>query len=754
MGWFRSAARSAMAQPVFSVVSVLRARDGKTAGAGVLLTPTTLLTCAHVVNDAVDRPMFEMREPPEEPLTVTVHRPGRATRTDARVTHWVPPRRRTPAGSGPPLPVRPQHDQEWLGDLAVLEIEAVDGNDRVRVPQWAAMAEGQVLRAWHSSALHSSYADVKVGPCDQEIGYMDGWPTGMAIGPAYSGGPLWSTMRDAVVGIVCAHVAGPTDAAGQPLPFHPQHVVRRSWGIPWQRIVEELRSVGAGYLFDLPDADPDDPAALLLAGLLDSLLPSQFARSEHARAVADRCGYGYPEGASAPTPEEFARFLVTEPRALATLSEVLRRKEPRAAEQLLAAGQLSRVPRLLSPREYRRLHSVLEAVPEPVLARLPETMRAALPLAAPLGGSTGTEPPGGPGTGSPATGGTGAAETGPARTLDALLDHLEYLHGDSRTDTGGPRVPALLRVVEYLAVLCPPTQRAGLRLWSDGVAERLAIPRSALHERRSDATEWHKQQDRAQAQGAVPRVLAQIGREAGDRYRLRVWCDEGAGPRQVSAEGEVTYTAAEAAHVLLHAVESLYRNAPVERRPVVEALVDRSALNLPIDEWESFRPDDVVPGVLGVEYPLVVNCPDLLRRNARFLPAWRERWRQLDTGSALRLSDAALGVREVYGMLMDRTDAVRVAVDVPQDLRDALVQTCLAVGVPVVVWDRSAAAGDSHAVREMTAVTTRELPEGVRAYRARTVHRPQEFPGRPVLAWADADRTVPQLHLSEPQEGP
>ncbi|MFG2225811.1 trypsin-like peptidase domain-containing protein [Streptomyces sp. NPDC048644] len=745
MGWFHSSIRSPSAQPLYSVVSVLRGKDGKSAGAGVLLAPTTLLTCAHVVNDALQRPMFDDREPSGERVKVTLHRPHEVTRTWAAVTHWLPPRRRVPGGPGAAsrLPVRPLQDAEWLGDLAVLEIEAADGE--VHVPQWAPMAEGQMLRAWHGSARSSTYADVRVGPCDGEIGYMDGWPTGMAIGPAYSGGPLWSTMHNAVVGLVCAHVGPPTDAAGRPLPYTPQHIARRSWGIPWQRITEELRAAGAGHLFDPPEADADDPAAGLLCSLLKSLLPSGVRRADYARAVAGRCGYGYPEGASSPSPEEFAAFLVTEPRALAALSEVLRRNEPHAAEQLLAVGWLSRVPRLLAPREYRRLHDVLATVPAAALARLPEAVRAALPRTASfpveeVAGHLGRDT-------------SDVSGTGTAQALDALLDHLEYLPGDSRSERGGPRVPALLTAVEYFSALCPPAQRAHLRLWSDGVAERLAVPRQAMTERRSVAAGWHQTQDRARAQGTVPRVLAQIGLEAGDRYRLRVWCDEGSGLRQVSTEGDVTYSATEAARVLLRAVESLYRTAPVESRPVVEALVDRGALNLPIDEWESVGPDDVVPEVLGVGYPLVVNCPDL-RRKERFLHDWRDRWRKLDTGHTLRLDDAAVGVREVYAMLLDRTDTVRVAVDVPQALREAIVQTCLSVGVPVVVWDRQADDGGSHAVREMTAVTTRKLPEEVRTYRAKSVHRPQEFTGRPVLAWADADRTVPQLHLSEPQEGP
>jgi hypothetical protein len=69
----------------------------------------------------------------------------------------------------------------------------------------------------------------------------------------------------------------------------------------------------------------------------------------------------------------------------------------------------------------------------------------------------------------------------------------------------------------------------------------------------------------------------------------------------------------------------------------------------------------------------------------------------------------------------------------------------------VVVWDRGQD-GASHVVRHTAQVTTRELPDGVRSYRANAMASPSEFPGRPVLAWADADRTVPRLHLTEPQE--
>ncbi|WP_149827865.1 trypsin-like peptidase domain-containing protein [Streptomyces tailanensis] len=715
MGWFLKAARSASADPRYSVVSVLGAA-GTSVGGGVLLAPDQLLTCAHVVNDALGRAPFDTRHPVGRSIPVALHGPSGTARHTTRVSYWVPARRR----DGVPG-VRENRDHEWLGDLAVLQLEAMPARP-VPLPEWQPMEPGQSLRAWHGTGLSSSFADVRVKTCDGVIAYMDGDATGMAIAPAYSGGPLWAVSRNAVVGIVAAHIMPPTHpTTGLPEPFHSQNVARRSWGIPWQRIENELRAVGAAALFDLPEPDPEDPALPLLTDLLDRCMPSPSLRGDHARAVAERCGYGYADQETAPTTEEFARLLLTEPRALATLVEVLQRRDPAAVPELLAAGRLSEIPKLLSPREHRRLMHLLGLLPAPIKARLTEAVRAALPLAAAF-----------PGDDSP----------------EALLDHLECLPGDSRTEADGLRVPGLLRVIEYVAVLCTPAQRADLRLWCNSVVDRLGIPRPSLAERRSDAEDWARAQRR---RTAPSRVLARITRAAADRYRLRMWCDEGEGPRQASTDGDTTYSGAEAAGELLRVLQALYRAAPDGRRPLLEAHVDREGLNLPIDEWNSSAPDDLVPGVLGAEYPLVVICPELLYRYERFLPDWRHRWRHLDTDASLYFGDAAQGRVEVYGALLENKDAVRVFVDVPPRTRDEIVQTCLMMGVPVVVWDRGRQPR-SHAVERMTAVTARELPEGVRAYRAKTINRPQEYTGHPVLAWADADRAVPRLQLSEPWE--
>ncbi|QOV36115.1 trypsin-like peptidase domain-containing protein [Streptomyces ferrugineus] len=721
MGWFIPAGAVPGDEARPRVASVRRTSDGKTAGGAVVLGVDAVLTCAHVVNDALGRAMFETRPPGLEELFVEVKGARRTERYPARVAHWIPARTR----DGEAVP---DGDGEWLGDLAVLRIDAPPGG-ALTPDRRAAMVPGRRVRAWHGSGRGATFADLRVAALDGPIGYLDGESTGMAVGPGYSGGPLWCEEDGAVVGLVTAHFMPPHAADGAPLPHSPQHMIRRSWGIPWQQVEVELRRLDAPDLCDLSgtsrveDARAADPEAFgMLVEAIGNALPSPYSLGDVARQLALACDVGQGSPVSPPPIEEFAAFLLRHPRALAACTEILRPRNPAATNRMLVAGRFSKTPLLLSPRERHRLHQLLRKVDRSVLERIPEAVReAAKRVAVPTDGGT----------------------------LDILLDKLEKLSGDGHSDDGEPRVPALLRVVEYVAVLCPPPRQAELRLWSDGVRVRLGIPEAALRERRSDAQDWGRM-----LRGGVPRkrVLVQVARAERGRHRLRIWCDEGTGPRQVSADSAASHTASQAARELLRVLESLTPSAQDGGRPLVEVLVDRADLNLPVDEWAAQVPGEIVPGVLGVEFPLVVHCPELLRRHERFLPDWRERWRQLDSGKTLVVADPAQDPHQVYYELMGRLDTVRVSVDVPQGPRDAIVQICLAVGIPVVVWDRGRDT-PSHVTQHMAEVATRELPDGVRVYRANARGtRAPEFPGRPVLAWADADRTVPRLHLSEPQE--
>jgi hypothetical protein len=711
-GWTWQAAEGET--PDGPIVTVRSPDDLRTVGAGFALGPDTVLTCAHVINDALGRGMLDSRPPGPDEIPVEVNTEDGTARCLARVAHWIPPRARDGGA------VR-EGDGEWLGDLAVLRVDAPPGGLPV-VPWRAAMADGQQVRAWHGSGRHASFADLTVTSLAGPIGYLDGHATGMAVGPGYSGGPLWCAAEKAVVGLVTAHFMPPRDpVTGAPLPHSPQHMTRRSWGFPWQHVEAELRALGVLDTVDPASVDPEDPAFVLLEEAICDALPSPSSRVEYAGRLARACGLAQGSDVTPPRPDEFTAFLLTHPRALATLSAFLRRRDPDATDRILDAGAFFPTPRLLSQQEITSLRRLLRKMERSVLGRFGEAVRAALPLAAALPG---------------------------ADTLDALLDRLEALSGDGRSATGERRVPALLCVMEHVGALCPGALRAELRMWSDGVAWRLGIPREQLGERRSMAQEWARG---LRCRPMRPRVLVQVTRAEPGRYRLRIWCDEGAGPRQVSTDSVVSYSASEAAREVLRVLDSLTPPAEDERPPLVEVLVDRTSLNLPVDEWEARAPDEVVPGVLGVEFPLVVHCPELLRRHERFLPHWRKRWSRLDSGTTEVVSDSSADPGKIYAKLVNQLDTVRVSVDVSPGLRERVVQTCLAVGIPVVVWDRGQD-GASHVVRHTAQVTTRELPDGVRSYRANAMASPSEFPGRPVLAWADADRTVPRLHLTEPQE--
>ncbi|MBB5936266.1 VMAP-C domain-containing protein [Streptomyces zagrosensis] len=503
----------------------------------------------------------------------------------------------------------------------------------------------------------------------------------------------------------------------------------------------------------------------------------------HGPQDDDWCGVG----ASPISAHVFAGLLLAQERALAALTELLHPAAPGATAELLALGRVSKVPRLLSPGELDSLCRVLSRLPANTLDWLPSATRAALSVA---GVSLAPE-------GETAWGDRAAPAD--VAGIAALVRHLETLPGDSHpVPDGTSAVPGLLRMVEYLAAVCPVPARAELRGWCAGVASRIGIHASALKERRADAHQWAEAQ---LAPSPPPRVLVRLtryrdensapavntvhaantvlntattvhaantaqgahsgggaangevgsGQASGERYQLRMWCDEGEGPRQVGEDSERPRGAVEAAQEILAVLGPLHRLRTEGSRPVIEILVDRDALDLPVDEWQVPGPGGLLVGVLGAEYPLVVNCPELVRRgDERYAADWRHRWQQLDQAETVRLGPATGGTNEVYGLLLARPDAARVAVgDVPPALRTTIVQVCLAMGVPVVLWYRDQPPASAAAQRELEA-PVRHLPERVRAYRASTLAQPDAYVGRPALAWADADRPPPRLELADP----
>ncbi|WP_425828323.1 trypsin-like peptidase domain-containing protein [Streptomyces fractus] len=711
-------------RPPHTMVSIRSSKAQRSSGAGVLLGAGMALTCAHVVNDALNREHFAQETPGDSEVVVDLPRHAYGQSGTARVDVWIPP----VAGDGGP--VAADLDDFWLGDLAVLRLTAPAAESAPPPPVYAPMRSGQRVRAWHGSGALSTFADAMVKTCDDAIAFMDGYPTGLAIGPGYSGGPLCHLDTGDVVGLVAAHFM---PNPGQP--YHPQQMTRRSWVIPWQRIEKDLRMAGVQLISHETGprtAHEHDHGYHALVTALERFLPYGYRRQDIAQSVAKSCKVAM--GARVAGSEDLAGFLLDHPRAVAALSVKLHSADPAAARAVLEAGRMSSVPLLLAPTEHDQLLRLIDELGEPAAPLLAKSAAAALPL---------LDLPAAPG----------------ARPL---LEHLETLPGDSRSDENGIRVPALLRATEFLATAVSAVQQSGLRLWADAVAQRLFIPPGALQERRSDAKEWAAR--KRPEPGERPRLLIQVRSTGPDRWRIRIWSDRGNGPQPVAVPGGQPMASSQAALHIRRVLESPALSRLDGPPPLVTTLVDRAGLNTPVDAWSAAEPDDLVPAVLGAEYPVTVHCPELIERSKRFVPAWRSRWKQIDDGQALTLSGRTLSKTAAYGQLLENPEAVRVTVDLPASVRDDVVVLCMSMGVPVVVWDRERGVDvpvdherdegtpGSRALDHLDTVPTHELPDGVRAYRAKQLSRPAEHPGQPVVGWADAERPLPRLHLAEPEE--
>jgi Trypsin-like peptidase domain len=230
MGWFRL--RDDDSRP--AAVSVLGKADGMPVGSGVLLPGAHLLTCAHVVNAALDKAdLLAPGDPGPVSLRIRVHGPDDTVEFTvecaAELSAWIPPE---PGAGG-------LGGYEWNGGLAVLRLSR-PLPPAIRPPRWHPMAERQLVRAWHGGADRGSYADAEVTECNGRFGYVDGLRDKLPVGQGYSGGPLWSRDEAAVVGLVTAKL----DIED---PLH------RAWGIPWQRVRRELDRAGMAHLAAQPD---------------------------------------------------------------------------------------------------------------------------------------------------------------------------------------------------------------------------------------------------------------------------------------------------------------------------------------------------------------------------------------------------------------------------------------------------------------------------------------------------------------------
>ncbi|WP_159012162.1 trypsin-like peptidase domain-containing protein [Streptomyces sp. NRRL F-5123] len=711
-----------------SFASVLDTSSTSTsvAGAGVYVGDGLVLTCAHVVNDALGDEPFTP-EPPRDAL-VSVAFPGLGEPRDsltARVSAWIPAQHPAPEAR-PALP----GDRVWTGDLALLRLQSAPP-PLLRPVRWMPMAERQSVRAWHGNGEQFTFANGAVKLYDGPVSYIDGPLEGAAVGPGYSGGPLWCAEQDAVVGLVLGIIEPP------PGGFASSHVVRRFLAVPWQSVRSFLPEIAPrshpGRSPHRPRSAGYSPALHAFNRLVADVFRDPGRRAEQAPRLADELELDVDTDVLVGV-DELAEILATVPRALAVLCEGLAVDRPDSASRLMSAGLAAGASGLLSVSERRWL---LDVLPESAAARLEEAARSAMPHAT----LTSHLPP--------------EYRNAPEEErLRQLVDVLEEFRSDGAAVVEGtPRVPAVLRAVEYLAALCGEPAAGGMREWSDAVAVRLGVARSALGERREDARVWAlRESATAEPQ---PRLTVALEPVTATGYRCVIWYTSGRRDEtawQVLADDD-TRTPEEITR-LLHAI--LIRQGAVAlpgKVPVVEFLLDSNDLDEPVDTWDNNAADGEDPVVLGAAYTVILRCPRL-REDIGQRRSWQSRWENLDSGGLLHLTEEYTTSLQVYGALQADLNASRVILACAPRHRAALRAACMKYGIPVVLWDRGAIAagrGDP-LVALMLGGSARGLPHRVRTHRARALAQPRRDAPQPALVWDDATALPPTSRWSDPIE--
>lgn len=673
---------------------------------------------------------------PRDPGAVTLDvsfpalAPGTAGARQARLVAWVPPRAADHQG-----PVA-DGSLEWGGDLAVLELDE-EPPPPVGPVRWLDMRAGQLVRAWYGGGQPFSYADVQVGSCDGRIGYLDGQLSGAAVDDGYSGGPLWSPADGAAVGLVMGRITPPDGE------FDTQHTVRRSWGLTWQSVRQELLRVGAAPDPAAPGArEPvggDESVRDMMVGPLHALLGDPTVRAAHSTALGAALGLRTRADGTAPSVEELAVVLCTVERALPTLAESLAPSLGDARgraqlDRLLALGRLTDAAGLLSVAEHRALLVKWDHLTRHDPGLLPRAATAALPYVDLPRSLT-------------------AARLDPDEVPGAVRELEEWPGDGSPVPDETPRLPALLRVVEYAAAETGGIACQALQEWSGRVADRLGIHPSALGERRADAARWS---DRSALHrgprpgGAQPphrgpgrplpvRGVADARRRHGrpHRHRHRTPAHR-AGDRPPGARGGRGRGGRGAERGAGRGVRRPGRAAPAggrvgrgERGGVLPGAAGRGlppGAALPADQTplahRRGRP----------EAPLGRPAPE---RTARRGPPDLRR-----DGAHPAAQDNPLRRRP------------RHSAQAPGS-RTRLLHFCLAMGVPIVLWDRAAGEPGGAALDAAGPYgPVDELPERVRHFRVRAYMDP-EVPARPALVWEDAELPLPdELQLADPSRGP
>lgn len=267
---------------------------------------------------------------------------------------------------------------------------------------------------------------------------------------------------------------------------------------------------------------------------------------------------------------------------------------------------------------------------------------------------------------------------------------------------------------------------------------------------------------------AASHLMIQVQPTASDagKYAAKAWLYRG-GSAVCLAAGEDRHPRAELPAVL-DRLRDLAASHAVDLRDMwVEFLLPRELIAEAVDQWEVTLDFGIGQTAVGAEHPVVVRA---VERYARPQPAQELRRRgeglrraeshparliqdwpppEPAPGFALRIAKADAGGVALYTRLRD-AHAVLCAVldepppEPPRVSKSDVLNTLLAVGVPVVAWSRGCSAEEF--VRLLGECPLGKLPDRVRQFRQAAVGADAHHPGRHLtLLWDDPARLPPDF---------
>ncbi|MGW4994216.1 VMAP-C domain-containing protein [Streptomyces mirabilis] len=649
-------------------------------GAGVLIAPRLVLTCAHVVNSALGRDRFDTLLPPRD-QTVPVRLPhvDRERRLAGRVLPemWRPPRSRSEAGhpAPPPAGMLP-----YYGDLAVLELdtEAPPGAEPAPflpqrdsnevVAQWASGHALPTLRAIPRVSAHPWIAlDVLGG----------------TVADGFSGGPLWDRERQAVVGlVVAAHEAAPQ-------PGHDHH------RLPAAMYAISLSSIEA----ELPGLPPVAvPAAgrgrQQLLAMLEQLLTSRQAVRECEERLAAQLGRR-PAGPAADV-ERLAGMAMGVRRGVPELLDIvyehLAEFRPSSLTEVGGWEGMLRIARLVSPRERLSLQRRrnLNALLAQCDAIDPTTLlRTVLPYAEGL------------------------------PTPVDLADATDILEGYD-PQPGQPMTPLLQGIVHIVV----QERAAGgdladdLDAWARSAAPRLGVARAAVDQFRADASVAHAATAAARRTESVPpRVQVELLPVApGQLFTYQIWVWSGDGRHEVVLAQDTEVPS----HQVVEAIRQVL-NTEVQEHPetaLVEFFVAPAWLRLDVDTWEF--PGDADDGGFypGITRRVVLRSSERTRET---YAGWKRRSSALPTAPRLLLDERCTDPAVARARLEVSPDAGIVVVCCDRQQQGRVLRQCIQAGVHTVLWHRENHSGQlaTDLLALVEGIDHTRIPEAVRLERAK-----------------------------------